>query len=536
MAMEMERTKRLPAMLVLAALIILGVLAVALPMLDSDGETSETTDAETYDSSASGSASSPLSALHKNADVAAGMTYYVSVDGLVQIVKSTYALDEGGEATVSITSVTDGYGLTVSDGTCYGTLTKAGTITLRLSYDGDTSSKNTITIVAVGSSAPTTTQYTVTVEASPTNGGSVTGGGTYDSGATATLKAVPNSGYVFSKWSDGSTSATHIVKVTTDFTVIATFTASSTTTKVTAVSVTGSSSVAVGATVTLKANVTPSGATDKSVTWSSSNDGVAKVSSAGVVTGVKAGTATITATANDGSGKSGSLDVTVTATTYTVTVSSGTGGSVSPTSAIKGTQFETDLNRLTVTGGTSSRTYTATASTGYEFDHWDVAGAASVDGETNIIDGTTAITAVFKKTGGASGDDDSRIFRLVYSANGGSNPPDAVEQTVIESTSYTFSVASAGSMVYKGHTFKGWATTSTATTAAYQPGSEFVVSTDNASLDDRKYTRTLYAIWGVSSSSDDDDDKDSGSSNDDLLYFGIIAFICIIGLAAVKIR
>lgn len=524
MAMEMERTKRLPAMLVLAALIILGVLAVALPMLDSDGETSETTDAETYDSSASGSASSPLSALHKNADVAAGMTYYVSVDGLVQIVKSTYALDEGGEATVSITSVTDGYGLTVSDGTCYGTLTKAGTITLRLSYDGDTSSKNTITIVAVGSSAPTTTQYTVTVEASPTNGGSVTGGGTYDSGATATLKAVPNSGYVFSRWSDGSTSATHIVKVTTDFTVIATFTASSTTTKVTAVSVTGSSSVAVGATVTLKANVTPSGATDKSVTWSSSNDGVAKVSSAGVVTGVKAGTATITATANDGSGKSGSLDVTVTATTYTVTVSSGTGGSVSPTSAIKGTQFETDLNRLTVTGGTSSRTYTATASTGYEFDHWDVAGAASVDGETNIIDGTTAITAVFKKTGGASGDDDStHRFGLAFDANGGKGAPSTVYKESV-GDSCTISIPDAGSMTRSGYEFKGWAYTATASKTVDTSNGVVVTTSDNAV--DGAYVKTLYAVWA----------EEGGDSDRSLYIFGIIFVVCIILMAAVRFR
>lgn len=46
---------------------------------------------------------------------------------------------------------------------------------------------------------------------------------------------------------------------------------------------------------------TPSNATTKGVTWSSSNSKVAKVSSSGKVTGVKKGTVTITAKAKDGS-------------------------------------------------------------------------------------------------------------------------------------------------------------------------------------------------------------------------------------------
>ena len=58
-----------------------------------------------------------------------------------------------------------------------------------------------------------------------------------------------------------------------------------------------------GAKKTLKATVTPSNATSKKVTWKSSNTKVAKVSSNGVVTAVKAGTATITATTADGSKK-----------------------------------------------------------------------------------------------------------------------------------------------------------------------------------------------------------------------------------------
>ena len=55
-----------------------------------------------------------------------------------------------------------------------------------------------------------------------------------------------------------------------------------------------------GETLTLTATVNPEGATDKSVTWSTSDGNVATVEN-GVVTAVAAGTATITVTTTDGS-------------------------------------------------------------------------------------------------------------------------------------------------------------------------------------------------------------------------------------------
>ena len=64
-------------------------------------------------------------------------------------------------------------------------------------------------------------------------------------------------------------------------------------------------------TLTLKATVTPSNATNKAVTWKSSNTKVATVSSSGKVTAKAAGTATITCTAKDGSGKSAACKITV---------------------------------------------------------------------------------------------------------------------------------------------------------------------------------------------------------------------------------
>jgi uncharacterized protein YjdB len=59
--------------------------------------------------------------------------------------------------------------------------------------------------------------------------------------------------------------------------------------------------VETGATYSLTATVSPSDTTNKNVTWSSSDDSIATVSAAGVVTGVKPGTVTITATTVDGS-------------------------------------------------------------------------------------------------------------------------------------------------------------------------------------------------------------------------------------------
>ena len=72
-----------------------------------------------------------------------------------------------------------------------------------------------------------------------------------------------------------------------------------------------SDSIAVGETLTLTATVAPEDATNKAVTWSSSDDTIATVED-GVVTGVAAGDATITVTTVDG-GFTATCAVTVTA-------------------------------------------------------------------------------------------------------------------------------------------------------------------------------------------------------------------------------
>lgn len=62
----------------------------------------------------------------------------------------------------------------------------------------------------------------------------------------------------------------------------------------------GSSALAVNATRQLTANLSPSGASNKTVAWKSSNSAIATVSPTGLVRRLKAGAATITATTNDG--------------------------------------------------------------------------------------------------------------------------------------------------------------------------------------------------------------------------------------------
>ena len=80
---------------------------------------------------------------------------------------------------------------------------------------------------------------------------------------------------------------------------------------VTRISLSKKATMYTGKKLTLKAKVNPANASNKALTWKSSNTKIAKVASNGVVTGVKAGTVKITATAKDGSRKSATCTVTV---------------------------------------------------------------------------------------------------------------------------------------------------------------------------------------------------------------------------------
>ena len=74
-----------------------------------------------------------------------------------------------------------------------------------------------------------TQQYTITVSANPNNGGSVTGGGTYNQGQSCTVSASANSGYTFNNWTENgnvvSTNANYTFTVNGNRNLVAHFTA-----------------------------------------------------------------------------------------------------------------------------------------------------------------------------------------------------------------------------------------------------------------------------------------------------------------------
>lgn len=88
--------------------------------------------------------------------------------------------------------------------------------------DGNTSNPRTITVsenktyTASFNVVPTIETYTVTLSANPSNGGVVTGGGTFDEGSSITISATANTGYHFVKWNDNNTNASRTITVTAD--------------------------------------------------------------------------------------------------------------------------------------------------------------------------------------------------------------------------------------------------------------------------------------------------------------------------------
>ena len=71
------------------------------------------------------------------------------------------------------------------------------------------------------------TSYTITVSANPTNGGTVSGGGTYQQGQSCTVSATANNGYTFTNWTENgnvvSTQANYTFNVTSNRNLVANF-------------------------------------------------------------------------------------------------------------------------------------------------------------------------------------------------------------------------------------------------------------------------------------------------------------------------
>lgn len=152
----------------------------------------------------------------------------------------------------------------------------------------------------------------------------------------------------------------------------------------TSVAISGPSSVQVGSSITLKATVKPSTAT-QTVTWSTNNKAVATVTSAGKVTGVKAGTATITAKSADGK-KTATKKITVTAKATTPATVAVTGVTVDPTEANVVVGKTVALSAKVTPSNATNKTITWSSS--------DTTVATVANGVvTGVKEGTATITA-----------------------------------------------------------------------------------------------------------------------------------------------
>ena len=92
--------------------------------------------------------------------------------------------------------------------------------------------KNNANLIGYGTEVQFTTQqqttYTITVSANPSNGGTVSGGGTYNQGASCTVHAQAATNYQFTNWTEGgtvvSTQANYTFTVNSNRTLVANFT------------------------------------------------------------------------------------------------------------------------------------------------------------------------------------------------------------------------------------------------------------------------------------------------------------------------
>ncbi|MCI9843526.1 InlB B-repeat-containing protein [Flavobacterium pectinovorum] len=99
--------------------------------------------------------------------------------------------------------------------------------------NGATTASTTVTINAnttltANFTSSSSTTYTLTTSSSPIAGGSISrspNAATYASGTVVTLTATPASGYTFTSWSNGATTATTTATITANTTLTATFTA-----------------------------------------------------------------------------------------------------------------------------------------------------------------------------------------------------------------------------------------------------------------------------------------------------------------------
>lgn len=217
------------------------------------------------------------------------------------------------------------------------------------------------------------------------------------SSGIVTAKSV-GSATITAKTADGNKTATCTIIVKTDIILVTGISLNKT-----------SATLFVGDEETLIATITPADATNKVVSWSSSDTSVATVSSTGVVTANSAGTATITVTTADGN-KTATCEITVNAKTLSFVLDS--------VKTVAGKTVSVDIvmsNNPGVAGVALSVGYDSSVMTliSYEYKDWE-ASTSNFDqdpannpvaffwGKTkNYTGDTTLVTLTFEIKDGA---------------------------------------------------------------------------------------------------------------------------------------
>jgi len=306
------------------------VFFFAVQTVGTNGQTSDFSNEESY------------------TNVVAAITAMYSVATQINPANAGSATGGGSFAAGSSATVT----ATANSGYMFSNWTANGAVqSTSANYTFTVASNCTLTanFTAVTAVTAVTTMYSVATQINPANAGSVTGGGTFAAGSSATVTATANSGYTFSNWTANgsvqSTSANYTFTVASNCTLTANFTAMYRIYKqsnpTNAGSVTGGGAFAAGS------------------------------------------SATVTATANSGytfSNWTANGSVQSTSAKYTFAVASNCTLTANFTAMYSVTTQINPANAGSITGGGafaagSSVTVTATANSGYTFSNWTANGS-----------------------------------------------------------------------------------------------------------------------------------------------------------------
>ena len=284
--------------------------------------------------------------------------YYISYNGYY-LTRNSSGWGSGNKAITWSTSQSNNNRWTIgSNGISQTSSGWGGSTTYYLFYNNGafytgTSSTNNITFYQEGDCPDTpVTNYTINVTANPTEGGNVTGGGTFEEGQSCTVTATANNNYTFENWTENgdvvSANASYTFTVNSNRNLVANFTENPPTTY----------------TVTVSANPTEGGNVTGGGTFEEGHS------------------CTVTATANSNytfENWTENGDVVSANASYTFTVNSNrnlvANFTENPPTIYTVTVSANPAEGGSVTGGGSfeegqSCTVTATTSIGYLFDNW----------------------------------------------------------------------------------------------------------------------------------------------------------------------